>query len=177
VSSKTDSKVLVQPAMAELARRPQDLDEIYRAIMTGEEWKQAPSDPELVSRLILERIMNAATFEEALAPQKLVAWREWGVGRAVRVLDFRLNPSTFPVSSRGGSSVYAVVDLVDVASGETETVTCGSRNVLVALVTMLAKGWIDRPVTLVSATSAEGYQVLRLEAVAEETVDAEVVEA
>lgn len=142
----------------EMAKQPskKDLETAYAAILDGAAIPVA-SDPEAVSRAILERIFASDTFEEAFAPQQLEGWREY-LDVPVLVQEFHLNPSGF----EQGSSVYAVVDIVRVDTGEQLTVSCGGRNVLAQLVQMLRHGWFDRAVKLTSKTTSEGYQALWL---------------
>lgn len=148
-------KDLAVPARAQL-------EAVYLAVTENKPLPQA-ADPEQMSRLILERIMAAETFEEAFVPQKIDAWRDKYLEVPVKVLGVHFNRSTI---EGGLSSVYAVVDLVDTNTGETATVTCGGRNVLVQLLKMLEKGeeWMDREVRLTQRQTSEGYKVLWLEA-------------
>jgi len=139
---------------------PAALKLAYAAILDGDKLPIA-SDPEAMSRAIVERIMNAETFEEAFQPQELKSWSDY-LDKPVLVRTFKLNNSTF--EGEGGSSVYAVVDIADATTGEIDTVTCGGRNVLTQLVKMLEKGWLDKPVKLIAKQTAEGYQALWLQA-------------
>ena len=142
-----------------------DLEMAYAAILDGEPIP-ASGDPEVISRAIVERILGAETFEEAFSPQELKGWQEL-VDVPVRVLGFKLNPST-AASGGTGPSVYAVVDLVVLETGEQETVTCGGRNVLAQLVKALEKGWLGNPIRLIAKPTAEGNTALWLQAVPEE---------
>ena len=135
-----------------------DIEKAYKAIMDGE--TVAVSDPEIVSRAIMERIIGAETFEQAFAEQSLEPWREGLIDEPVLVHGFHLNPSGF--EGEGSSSVYAVVDLERLSDAERMTVTCGGRNVLVQLVKMLEKGWLDKPVKLTAKQTREGYTALWL---------------
>lgn len=143
-------------------RSKSEIEAAYRAIFDGSE---VPSigDPEVVSRAIMARIMDAETFEDAFAPQELTPWTEY-LGLAVRVLDVRLNKSTVQ-RKVGQPSVYAVVDIAFAEgekAGEIETVSCGGRNVLVQLMKMLEKNWLDHPVRLIAKDTAQGYDTLWL---------------
>ncbi len=120
------------------------------------------ADPEVVSRAIMERILAAETFEEAFQPQSLPSWGSDFLGVPVFVRDIRLNKST--VKGGTGPSVYAVVDIADAVKGDVHTVTCGGRNVLVQLIKMLEKDWLNKPVKMTERPTAEGYNVLWLEA-------------
>lgn len=143
-----------------------ELETAYAAIMEG---KEIPTvgDPEVISRQIMERILNAETFEDAFQAQSLPAWRDTLMNVPVFVRDIRLNPSKYKES---GSSVYAVVDVQPFSTEtgemeETRTVAIGGRNVLMQLVKMLEKGWSDKPVQLISRDTTEGYEALWLESV------------
>jgi len=143
----------------------QQIDLAFRAIRDGEALPVA-SDPEAVSRAIVERIMSAQSFDEAFKPQQLEAWRELYPDVPVYVRGFHLNPTAFD-SNQQGASVYAVVDVepVDERNGPPATVTCGGRNVLTQLVKMLqhkSDGWMDKPVKLESRKTGEGYDALWL---------------
>lgn len=135
------------------------LDIIAKAILGEGELPQA-ADPEAMSRAIMERILAADTFEEVFTQQNLTPWRNL-LDRAVVVKDVHFNRSTI---EGAGAPVYAVVDLVDVETGEAHTVTCGGQNVLAQLVTAIRNGWLDRPVRMIENKTANGYGALWLEA-------------
>lgn len=140
-------------------KQAEQIDLAYKAILGDAELPIA-SDPEAMSRAIVERIMQAETFDEAFKPQQLEAWREY-MDVPVLVKDFHLNRSSF---DGAGAPIYAVVDIEKLDDGETVTVTCGGRNVLTQLVKMLQKGWTDQPVKLTGRQTGEGYTALWLEA-------------
>jgi len=141
----------------ELEARNRQIELAAKAILDGEDVDGIRSDPEAATRMILERILNAETFEDAFAPQTLTPWREL-MGVPVKVGDFRFNRSGFTA----GSPIYAVVDLTLLDSGELTTVTVGGRNVLAQLLVMLKHGWQDNPVAMASKQTGEGYDVLWL---------------
>ena len=139
----------------------EQLEAAYGAILDGKELPATvAADPELISRQIVEGILNAETFEEAFAPKSVPAWRDM-LDVPVLVRNVKLNRSSFEGSA---SSIYAVCDLTRIDSGEQVTVTCGGRNVLAQLVKMLEKGWTDKPVKLIGKQTAEGYTALWLQA-------------
>lgn len=147
---------------------PAELEAAYGAILDGTPVAQFATDPEIVSRSILERILSADTFEEAFRPQELEGWQSY-VGQPCRVLGFRFNQSTKRADNgKVSASVYAVVDLALIdANGEAAqevTVSCGGRNVLAQLVTMRQNGWMGRTVRLIAKETAEGNTALWLEA-------------
>jgi hypothetical protein len=151
-------------ATKELAKpNAKEIELAYAAIMDGEALPVS-NDPEAVSRAIIDRIATAETFEEAFAPQELKGWKEF-IGVPVQVKSFKLNPTTYGADENGGSSVYAVVDIVT-PDGVLESVTCGGRNVLTQLVRGLEKGWLeDHTFALESKPTAGGNEALWLRAV------------
>lgn len=133
-----------------------ELELIHRAILG--EAELPPSDPQAMSRAIMERILSAETFEQAFTQQSLTPWRSMlGVPFFVKHVHF--NRSGFE-----NQAVYAVVDLEPAAGGEAVSVTCGGQNVLAQLVTMLEQGWQDKAVRMIENDTAEGYKALWLEA-------------
>jgi hypothetical protein len=142
------------------------LDLAIRAIRDGEALPVA-SDPEAVSRAIVERILSAESFDEAFKPQQLAAWRDY-LEMPVYVRGFHLNPTALESSEgRTSPSVYAIVDIepVDERNGAAMTVTCGGRNVLTQLVMMLqhkGDGWMDKPVKMTSRQTSDNFQALWL---------------
>jgi len=145
-----------------------ELDLARAAIMEGKEIPTA-SDPEVISKAIMERIMSAETFEDAFRAQSLSAWRDVLMGIPVYVRDIRFNPSTKRDKDKPDHpSIYAVVDVqpIDPQSGElgeVQTVSIGGRNVLIQLYKMLEKGWSDKPVMLTAKDTQGGYEALWLE--------------
>lgn len=133
----------------------------YAAILDGTPIPNAGTDgAAAMSRAIAERILDAETFEDVFSAQDLDAWTNY-INVPVFVKEFHLNPTGYSVE--GNPSVYAVVDIANAVDGEQRTVTCGGRNVMAQLVKMLEKGWLDRPVKLVSKRTAEGYDALWLQ--------------
>lgn len=137
------------------------LDVIANAILGKGELPPA-ADPEAMSRAIMERILNAQSFEDAFTQQNLTPWRSM-LGREVKVTDVHFNRSTV---EGDGPPVYAVCDLVDTDTGETISVSCGGANVLMQLVVGVRNGWFaDNAVRLIENKTANGYGALWLEAV------------
>jgi len=154
--SETESTAIAIPA-----ERAAQIELAARAIMDGTVDDSFRSDPEVASRMILERILNAETFEEAFAPQTLDSWRDM-LEIPVRVTDLRFNRSGF---TGQGSPIYAVVDLIRLDTGEAKTVTCGGRNVLAQLLTGLKFGWFGEnghAVSMSAKPTADGNTVLWL---------------
>lgn len=159
MTEKTAGAELIIPSDTEL-------EQAIAAIMDGTPLPGAPVDAEAVSRGILERILQAGTYEEIFRPQSLDAWRDHK-GRPAEVNGLHLNQSTYEASEGGvTSAVYAVVDVTWLDDGEVGTVTCGGRNVLMQLVQALRKGLIPgAKVKLVGNRTGEGYEALWLESV------------
>ncbi len=132
------------------------IEAAYNAIMTGAKLP-IERDPEAVSKAIMERIAKAETFEDAFQQQTLQAWREF-LGRPCVIHAFHLNESSLDT----GQPYYAVVDLEWLDDASKQTVTCGGGNVLVSLVKIYEKGWMDRAFLLESKRTNEGYDVLWL---------------
>ncbi len=151
---------MADKASAAVAVPKQELELAYAAIMDGEELPVDAADPEVVSRIILQRIAESDSLSAILTPQSLPGWRDYE-DRPVEVQGFRFNRSSF----EGGSSIYAVVDLTLLDSGEQEAVSVGGRNVLVQLVRALQLGEVPFKCKLTSKKTGEGYNVLWLTAV------------
>ena len=146
-----DSKALA-------GRRAAEIDLAYRAILDGEPLPVA-TDAQATSRAIAERILEASSAEQVLQQQELPAWRDL-LDVPVEVRGFRLNPSGY----EQGSSVYAVVDLTRLDTGESIGVSCGGQNVLVQLVKLLELDALPAKVKLTGKRTGEGYQALWLQA-------------
>lgn len=117
------------------------------------------SDPEELSMLIAERLALAATPEELSDDGGENGWQ-----RALGV------PFTFrqvwwlPSSQAAGPGFYACVDAVNVNTGESAILTCGSISVLVQLGRIMQQGWNDKAWILVRAERAtsNGFYPLKL---------------
>ncbi len=149
----------VAPKSTDLAKqREAELELLERAILDGEVLP-FERDAEAISRSIMERVLAADSFESVFKPQEIPAWRDH-LDEPVFVKDVHFNPSSLD----GKSSVYAVVDILIISTGEVKTVTTGGQNVLVQLVQLIRHGWQDKPVKMTEKATSEGYQVLWLTA-------------
>jgi hypothetical protein len=155
MADQTENTTTTELALASSA----ELEAAAAAILDGKELPGGGGDPEAVSRMILERIL-ASDPADLFKPQNLEPWRE-SIDRPAEVSGFHLNRSSF----EGGSSVYAIVDLTWLDDGESESVTCGGRNVMAQLLAAMRHGLLPVRVKLVGNRTAEGYQALWLEAV------------
>ena len=148
----------------EVPYRPTDeeLETIKGVLFRGEELPTMEAGA--MAQAIAQRIAESETFEEAFAPQedtKLAGWADTLLGVPVFVRGVRFNPS----SKQGdGPAAYAVCELARGDNGETVTVHCGGLNVMTQLVLMLEKGWLDKPVKLVSRPTGNDRNTLYLEA-------------
>lgn len=140
------------------------IEQAIAAIVDGQELA-IPSDPDAVSRMILERLLRMETADELFRPQTIDAWRDH-LDRPAEVHSFHFNRSSFEQGEgQSGSSVYAIVDLTWLDDGERQAVTCGGRNVMVQLVQALRHNLLPVRVRLIANRTSEGYQALWLEAV------------
>lgn len=138
MASTTDSTELAVPDNAGLAARkptPELVAQAYAAVKDNE-LPPNIGDPEIMSRMILERI-EQGTLDDSLAPsEKLPNWARDYEDVPVAVYGFHMNPSTID-DENGDRGVYAIVELAIVGSGEIVTVQTGAKNVLMQLV----KAW------------------------------------
>lgn len=129
--------------LAKIEATPELLQQAYEAIMEG---KLPPEigDPNITSRLILERI-RLGTLDESLDPiESLPNWAREYEDVSVAIFGFHLNPSGFEreeyaLDEDGNErrDSYAVCEIAPVDTGEIVTVQTGGKNVLVQLV----KAW------------------------------------
>jgi hypothetical protein len=155
-----ETKEIDKPTAKEAEAQRADFARAYSAILDNEVpegW--ASSDPEIVTREILERIMNAETFDDAFVPQEVASWQDM-LDTPVRVIDFKFNKSALE-----NQAIYAVVELALVDGGEVKTVTCGGRNVMMQLVKAKEKGWLGKPVAMTAKKTGDNNTVLWLTAV------------
>jgi len=136
--------------------------EVIQNALLGQGELPAAADPEAMSRAIMERILNAQSFEDAFTQQDLTPWRSM-LGVPVKVLDVHFNRSSFEAGE--GAPIYGVFDLLVLKTKERVTVTCGGKNVLSQIIVALKNGWLDKPVRMIENTTRDGYGALWLEAV------------
>jgi len=143
------------PAMIEPT--PELVEAAYAAIFDG----QLPpeiGDPSVTARAIQERIRNETTFDGVFNAGSLPGWQDY-TDEPVVVHAFHLNPANFD-----GQSVYAVVEIGVLSTGELKTVSCGGGNVLTQLVKAWENNWLPcRLVLRAKPTSTPGRTTLWLE--------------
>src|SRR3954470_13353616 len=83
--------------------------DLAEKVILGEAELPVAEDKSSVSRAIMERILEAPSFETAFSARKLESWRELE-GVPVEILSWHLNASSVEEGD-GGAGVYAVVDL------------------------------------------------------------------
>jgi hypothetical protein len=120
---------------------------------------------------ILNSIMEAESFEDALARQNATLLSGKGiVGRQHRINGFTLRPSDEKyATSDKALGVYAVVDAIDLDSGESFTYGVGAANVLAILWQARKFGHVPGDFVLNSRATRNG-DLLSLNRVGKRTV-------
>jgi hypothetical protein len=111
---------------------------------------------------IIRQMLGAQTPADLGAAFNLQGMLDYE-GVLIRVLAIKRMPSDFD----SGLGLYLVCEISDVKTGEHHTVSTGSTNVIVQLVTAFVKGWL--PLTcvprLAKKPTANGYTPMHLEIV------------
>lgn len=117
-------------------------------------------DPDRAAEAILRRIVASATPEEALRPRSSVGARE-RLGIPLEVRDVRLASSAYEAAAR----VFAILEVVNLSTGELEVITCGSINVLGQLYVLWRANALPARVrfTTPERPTRRGFQPLWLE--------------
>lgn len=143
--------------MAAIEPTPELIALAYDAIQHGTLPPEV-GDPKITASLILQRIREG-TFEESLDPtQSLRSLRDF-VDTPMIYVGFHLNPSSFrdAKDNASPSSVYAVVEVADPETFETELTQFGGVNVLMQLI----KAWEEQKfpfqATLVGAKTGQNF--------------------
>lgn len=128
------SQALVVRSSTDLAQ----LDELDALLVSGEAAFEVVEDPEEIRRQIILQLLASESEEQLESFGEARGWREYAVplaeakqggGTPFEIHGFRWRPSSF----EEGSSVYFIVDATNLSTGERETLTTGSGNVLAAL--------------------------------------------
>lgn len=109
--------------------------------------------PEEVSAEILEAILGAETAEDVLA------------GGAAMHADMYLDTPFFLLDFKeaaGEFGFFALLQVVDFATGEIFRITCGGQFVLAQLVRLRELNALPRVTQLIQRGTRQGYEVLRL---------------
>lgn len=132
--------------------------DVEKALVAGVALPEVENSAD-VARLIVERILSAETEEELFASQEAMGWREYE-GRTMEVRGVRWNRSSYDQ----GAPVYAVVDAVDIVTGQFVTLTTGSKSVMATLLWYdIRAAWPTRLVLQpTKGKTAEGFQPYRL---------------
>lgn len=145
--------------LAEYFAEPQpDPREVVAWIMGTAEQEQG--DPEDTARSILARILSADSADQLLTGHRVVHAQEI-LGIALDITAVKWQRSTL----EGASNVYAVVTATPLGSEQTQTITCGGRNVMMQLLNAQHRGFLPlRCVIQRSAKpTANGFHPLWLE--------------
>jgi hypothetical protein len=149
-------------AMAAIPATPALLQQVRDAI-DGKGLPPEVGDPEIMARLIRERI-RTGTFDDSMSPSaKLPAWADEYLDRLVVVYGFHMNPSTIEnPDDPARKGVYAVVEVGLPGTGEIVTVSCGGGNVLEQLVKAWEEGRFPFQAVLTGTKTSRGYTTLWL---------------
>lgn len=106
-------------------------------LLTGELNVEVIDDPGEISRGIVAQLLAAGSDEELENFGNAEGWREF-MGVPFELHGFRWLPSDY--AGEGGSAIYFVVQATNLESGERQTLTTGSMNVLAQLTNMAERG-------------------------------------
>lgn len=127
---------------------------VEQAITTGELDMPEVESNEDAHRAIVARILAADTPEALLQMTNTTPLQDME-GIALEVTDVRFMRSAYDE----GPPIYALVDAVNLETGEAVTITTGSLNVLAQLVAAKGKGWLPiRGVPTPSKQTAAGFK-------------------
>lgn len=113
--------------------------------------------PEQISVRLAEALANAPDIDSLLAESGTASWGEHE-GRSVLVRHVSYAPST----KKSVLGFYAIVEAVDVDTGEPLLLTTGGQNTVIQLAKMVSMGKLDIPVKLRVDTTADGNPIHRL---------------
>ena len=120
---------------------------------------KAIEDPEAVSKAITNRILEAETVADVLAPQEARHAREL-LDVPLRFVGLHFNQSDY----EEGPGFYAICDCEDVESGDRFAVACGGRNVMAQLLRIYQLGGfpVDLKFTQARRPTRQGFWPLWL---------------
>jgi hypothetical protein len=137
------------------------LGDLEGMLLGVKEVPEVADDPEEISREILMQLL-AAESDEELVQQEAIGWRELK-GVPIEISGFRWRPSEFDTDEEGNKqerSLYFIVFGFRCDTGESVTMTVGSKNVLAQLINMARRRTIPGAIWAYeqSATkTARGY--------------------
>lgn len=116
-------------AKGELALRPQGTVEEFMAILMDElEPPEISTDPEAISREIMQQLFDAESDADMEIVGNATSWQDL-LGVPVELHGFRWRPSAYDQ----GAKVFVVVVANRMDNGEKVVLTTGAQNVLAAL--------------------------------------------
>lgn len=121
----------------------------------------AMDDPEDISRAITDRILQATTADEILAPQGLISARDL-LDVPIALTGVRWQASTY----EEGAPVYAILEAKVLQSGDRVSVSCGARSVLAQAFQLQRRGFLPADVVIrqKGEPTRSGFRPLWLEA-------------
>ena len=116
-------------------------------------------DPEQASRDIVLRILQAEDVDAVLDQAGTTPCQDI-IGKPIRISGARAMKSDY----EGGASMYLLLDVTDLQTGEQLLVSCGARNVMAQLyrVTQLRGFPLDCRILESERPTAQGYRPLWL---------------
>lgn len=133
---------------------PKSAEELIRAEA------EVITDPDQISREIMDRIVQAETPEKVLEQAGTIAAEDY-IGKPFVLTDARAMRSALDE----GPGVYYALNCVDPETGEPFVMTCGGRNVLAQVFRLKQLDALPRRVKITAAgKTAQGYTPLWLNA-------------
>lgn len=134
------------------------IDEGFAAAL-AHQGEIAVTDPEAISRAIVEQIGKATSVEELLAPTATASTEDY-LDLPLQVQETRWMKSSFAE----GLGVFAVVDAIRLDTGDQITFSCGASNVMAKLFKAQTERWDLPPVRLYKSPTptANGFHVFDL---------------
>jgi hypothetical protein len=126
------------------------IDAAWGAILDGTPLAVEVGSPETARRIAAE-IRQGETFEDIFGERSLPSWGD-NLDHPFQVLGFQLSPSGYDQ----GSAVYAIVEAVDLETGETLRMSTGGRNVLSQLMTALERGMLPAELRMIAKRTGAG---------------------
>lgn len=141
---------------------PGSLEELEAILMDELEPPEVSTDPEAISREIMQQILKAETDEDMLAIGQATSWQEL-MGIPVELRKFHWLPSRYDQ----GAKVFFVVTGTRLDNGENVVLTTSGLNVLAQLVNLQRRGRFPSVWKLVQAEreTQRGFKPLWLEPV------------